>query len=111
MAVYYASKAYVLSLSEALADELRGTGVTVTALCPGPTDSGFPAGAEMESSKLVHGRTLPTAADVARSGHAAMLAGKVVHVPGGRNKLLASSVRFTPRPLLRRIVHRMQAEG
>src|SRR5437016_2780642 len=60
MAVYYASKAYVLSFSEALAEETRGTGVTVTALCPGPTASGFQAGAAMEASKLVRGRKLPT---------------------------------------------------
>ena len=52
MAVYYASKAYVLSFSEALANELQGTGVTVTALCPGPTHSGFQARAKMEDSNM-----------------------------------------------------------
>ena len=72
MAVYYATKAYVLSLSEALAEETRGTGVTVTALCPGPTASGFQAGAAMEQSRLVRGRKLPTAASVAAYGVAAM---------------------------------------
>ncbi len=59
MAVYYATKAYVLSFSEALAEETRGRGVTVTALCPGPTASGFQAGAAMEDSRLVKGRKLP----------------------------------------------------
>src|SRR6201997_1285740 len=68
MAVYYATKAYVLSFSEALAEETRGTGVTVTALCPGPTASGFQAGAAMEASKLVQGKKLPTAASVAAFG-------------------------------------------
>ena len=63
MAVYYATKAYVLSFSEALAEETRGTGVTVTALCPGPTASGFQAGAAMEDSRLVKGRKLPSAAE------------------------------------------------
>jgi short-subunit dehydrogenase len=59
MAVYYATKAYVLSLSEALAEETRGTGVTVMALCPGPTASGFHAGADMESSRLVKAASCP----------------------------------------------------
>jgi short-subunit dehydrogenase len=109
MAVYYATKAYVLSLSEALAEETRGTGVTVTALCPGPTASGFQAGAAMEGSRLVRGRTLPTAASVAAYGVAAMCKGDAVAVPGVMNKLLASSIRFTPRPIVRRLVHRMQS--
>ena len=109
MAVYYATKAYVLSLSEALAEETRGSGVTVTALCPGPTASGFQAGAEMEESRLVRGRTLPTAAAVAAYGVAAMRKGDVVAVPGVMNKMLATSIRLTPRPLVRRLVHRMQS--
>lgn len=111
MAVYYATKAYVLSFSEALAEELRGSGVTVTALCPGPTASGFQAGAAMEDSKLVKGRKLPTAADVARAGLDAMESGDVVRVPGLRNKVLASSVRVTPRPIIRRMVHSLQKAG
>ena len=108
MAVYYATKAYVLSFSEAIAEELRGTGVTVTALCPGPTASGFQAGASMESSKLVRDKRLPTARAVAAVGHRAMLAGDPVAVVGARNKMLAASIRFTPRPVVRRMVHRMQ---
>jgi short-subunit dehydrogenase len=108
MAVYYATKAYVLSFSEALAEETRGTGVTVTALCPGPTASGFQAGAAMEHSKLVHGRKLPTAATVAAFGVKAMQRGDVVAVPGFSNKLLATSIRFSPRPVVRRLVHKMQ---
>jgi len=108
MAVYYATKAYVLSLSEALAEETRGTGVTVTALCPGPTASGFQARAEMEDSRLVKGRKLPTAAEVAAYGVRAMNRGDVVAVPGFMNKAMAASVRFSPRPVIRRVVHRMQ---
>jgi short-subunit dehydrogenase len=111
LAVYYATKAYVLSFSEAVAEETRGSGVTVTALCPGPTASGFQAGAEMESSKLVKGRKLPSSANVAAYGVRAMNKGKVVAVPGFTNKMMAASVRFTPRTMLRRIVHRMQSEG
>jgi len=65
MAVYYATKAYVLSYSEALAEELRGTGVTVTVLCPGPTTSGFQDKADMHDSALVKGKKLPSAKEVA----------------------------------------------
>ena len=107
MAVYYATKAYVLSLSEALAEETRGTGVTVTALCPGPTASGFQARAEMEDSRLVKGRKLPGAAEVAAYGVKAMQRGDVVAVPGFMNKAMAVSVRFSPRPVVRRLVHRV----
>jgi short-subunit dehydrogenase len=109
MAVYYASKAYVLSFSEALAEEVRGSGVTVTALCPGPTASGFQAAADMEHSKLVAGKRMPPAAAVAEFGVRAMERGKVVAVPGFANRALAASVRFSPRPAVRRMVHRMQA--
>ena len=109
MAVYYATKAYVLSFSEAVAEEVRGTGVTVTALCPGPTASGFQAAADMEMSPLVANRKLPSATDVARYGVTAMQRGDAVAVPGVMNKVMAASVRFTPRPLIRRIVHKMQA--
>jgi len=109
MAVYYATKAYVLSFSEALAEETRGSGVTVTALCPGPTESGFQARAAMEQSKLVHGKKLPSSASVAAFGVKAMERGDVVAVPGFQNKVLAASIRFTPRPVIRRLVHKMQA--
>ena len=108
MAVYYATKAYVLSFTEALAEETRGSGVTVTALCPGPTASGFQAGAAMENSRLVKGRKLPTSASVAAFGVKAMERGDVVAVPGLQNKVLAASVRFSPRPVIRRLVHKLQ---
>jgi short-subunit dehydrogenase len=108
MAVYYATKAYVLSFSEALAEETRGSGVTVTALCPGPTASGFQAGSTMEESRLVKGRKLPTASSVAVYGVKAMNRGDVVAVPGMTNKVMAASIRFSPRPVVRRLVHRMQ---
>jgi short-subunit dehydrogenase len=108
MAVYYATKAYVLSFSEALAEETRGTGVTVTALCPGPTQSGFQARAAMEQSKLVLGKKLPSSASVAAYAVKAMQRGEVVAVPGVQNKVLAASIRFTPRPAVRRLVHKMQ---
>jgi uncharacterized protein len=108
MAVYYATKAYVLSLSEALSEELRGTGVSVTALCPGPTASGFQARAAMEASKLVKGKRLMDAASVAQAGYEGFRRGAAVVIPGLQNRLLVQSVRFTPRRLVTRIVHKMQ---
>ncbi len=109
MAVYYATKAYVLSFTEAIAEEVRGSGVTVTALCPGPTASGFQAAADMELSPLVANKKLPTSAEVAAFGVKAMNAGDVVAVPGMLNKILAGSVRLAPRSVMRRVVHKMQA--
>ena len=109
MAVYFATKAYVLSFSEAVAEEVRGSGVTVTALCPGPTKSGFQAAADMELSALVANKKLPTPAEVAAFGVKAMNSGDVVAVPGMLNKIMATGARFTPRPVMRRVVHKMQA--
>jgi hypothetical protein len=108
MAVYYATKAYVLSLSEALANELAGTGVTVTALCPGPTSTGFQAGAKMEASRLVRGKKIMDSQTVARVGYDALKRGKTVVVPGLKNKLLIQSVRFTPRSVVTSIVRSIQ---
>jgi short-subunit dehydrogenase len=97
MAVYYATKAYVLSYSEALAEELSGTGVSVTALCPGPTASSFQDQAAMHDSALVKGKRMPSAADVAAYGVRAMQRGQRVAIHGVQNWVLAQSVRFTPR--------------
>lgn len=106
MAVYYASKAYVLSFSEAIAEELRGTGVTVTALLPGPTRTEFQARAEMEGSGLVR-LGLASARSVAEVGYRAMEAGRVVVIPGLFNRMLALSVRVSPRSMVRRVVKRL----
>lgn len=100
MAVYYATKAYVLSFSEALAAELADSGVTVTALYPGPTASGFQDKAAMHASALVNGKRLPSAETVGIAGYRAMLAGKRVYIHGTLNCLLAQSIRFTPRKLV-----------
>lgn len=107
MAVYYATKAYVLSFSEAIANELQGTGVTVTALCPGPTTSGFQDAAALNDSKLVKGKKLPTSAEVAAYGYQAMLRGQTVAVHGTINWLMAQSVRFTPRKMVTALVRTM----
>ena len=98
-AVYYAAKAYVLSFSQALAEESRGTGVTVTCLAPGATATRFADRAGLKNSLLFK---LPAAnaASVARAGYRAMLAGKDVEIPGLSNKVLALLIRFTPRRVL-----------
>jgi short-subunit dehydrogenase len=108
MAVYYATKAYVLFFTEAIAEELKGSGVTVTALCPGPTRSGFQAAASLENSKLVKDRKLPTAKEVAEYGYKAMLRGKVVAIHGFMNRMMAMSPRFSPRALVRKTVMKLQ---
>ncbi len=107
MAVYYATKAFVLSFSEAIAAELEGTGVTVTALCPGPTASGFQDKADMHASALVKGKTLATADEVAAAGYRAMQSGQRVFVPGFMNWMMAQSVRFTPRNMVTALVKQM----
>ncbi len=108
MAVYYATKAYVLSFSEAIDNEVKDSGVTVTALCPGATESGFQAAAAMEESNLVKGRKLPTSKEVAEYGYKAMMKGKTVAIHGAVNYLLANSVRFTPRALVVKITRKLQ---
>ena len=110
MAVYYATKAYVLSFSEAIARELEGTGVTVTALCPGPTESGFQQRAAMEDSKLISNATMPmmTSAAVAEQGYRGLMSGKTVVIPGLTNKVGALLPRFVPRGTATRIIMNMQ---
>jgi short-subunit dehydrogenase len=98
----------VLSFSEAIATELEGTGVTVTALCPGPTESGFQVAAKLEESKLVAGKRLPTARDVAEAGYDAMMSGKTVFVPGLSNKLTVLTPRIFPRRVVAKVVLKAQ---
>lgn len=107
MATYYASKAFVLSFTEGLATELRGTGVTATASCPGPTATEFGDVAGGSRTKLF--RHLAGAEKVARHAYRAMLAGDVVAIPGVMNELLAQSARMGPRALVRRIAASMNS--
>ncbi len=107
MAVYFATKAYVLSFTEAISEEIRGSGVTATAFCPGAFASGFQRVAGAERTRLVSGRHLPESKDVAKQALLAMNRGDVVSVPGLTNKFGAVATRFTPRPLLRRIAKRI----
>jgi short-subunit dehydrogenase len=108
MAVYYATKAYVLSFSEAVDNEVSGKGVTVTTLCPGATESGFQAAAAMEESNLVKGKKLPTAKEVAEYGYSSMMKGKTVAIHGMMNWIMAHSVRFTPRALVVKLTRKIQ---
>jgi short-subunit dehydrogenase len=96
MAVYYATKAYVLSFSEALANELRGSGVTVSCFCPGATNTGFAKRAGIEGSRLfkIGAMNVET---VARDGYRGLMAGRTMVISGMRNWLVAESVRFAPR--------------
>jgi len=107
MAVYYASKAYVLSFSQALANELQGTGVTVTALAPGPTRTGFQKRGVMEDSRLVRGQ-IADAKSVAAAGYRGMMRGKTIVIPGFSNKLIPWVARVSPRGAVTRVVRRMQ---
>lgn len=108
MAVYFATKAYVLSFSEAVDNEVKDKGVTITALCPGATESGFQAAAAMEESNLVKGKKLPTSKEVAVYGYAQMMKGKTVAIHGLMNWILASSVRFTPRAIVVKLTRMIQ---
>jgi short-subunit dehydrogenase len=83
-------------------------GVTVTALCPGATESGFQAAAAMEESALVKGKKLPTSKEVAEYGYAAMMRGETVAIHGLMNYLMANSVRFTPRAIVVKLTRKLQ---
>ena len=108
MAVYYATKAYVVSFSEAIANEVEGTGVTVTVLCPGPTATGFQAAANLEGSRIVSLLRKADSSSVAQAGYEAMMAGKVVAVPGLSNKISALTPRLFPRAVVRKVVRAIQ---
>jgi short-subunit dehydrogenase len=107
MAVYYASKAYVLSFSQAIAEELSGTGVTVTALCPGVTETEFQKVAGVEDVPLTKGPLSMTADAVAEAAYAGMTRGKLLVVPGLHNKIGAQSTRLAPRKVMLKVVRRL----
>jgi uncharacterized protein len=109
MAIYYATKAFVLSFSEALAEELKESGVTVTALCPGPTATQFSKRAELEKSRLFKGGIVPVldAATVAKIGYDGLSKGQPVVIPGLINKIGVFSVRLIPRKLVAQIAKQL----
>ncbi len=100
MSTYYASKAYVLFLSEALNNELARDGVNVTALCPGPTQTNFIARADISDTKIANVPWIMNADEVARIGFVGLMRGKKIVIPGFMNKLLAFIVKFIPRPIV-----------
>jgi len=100
MAVYYATKAYVISFSEALANELADKGIAVTCLCPGATETGFAGRAGNDESRLFKKLRPMDAKIVARAGYRGLLKGKTLVIPGFRNWLVAESVRVSPRKMV-----------
>ena len=110
MAVYYASKAFVLSFTEGIAEEVAGSGVTITALCPGPTASDFQRRAAIEHINLLKNSPLGmmSSADVADIGYRGMLKGKVIVIPGFMNKLGVQSLRLGPRAIVRKAAKKLQ---
>jgi uncharacterized protein len=108
MAIYYASKAYVLSFTEAIAEELVGTGVTATALCPGVVPSGFQDTAGIsDSSPLLHSPGVKSAEYVAEAGYDGMIHGRRVVVPGALNKIGVQSLRIAPRRAVVSVIRRL----
>ncbi len=109
MATYYASKAFVLSFSEALWEEARGTGVRVSCLCPGPTTSKFRERAGTDKKKLSRASTPMTSASVAELGYRAWKDDKRVEITGLRNRVMAAAVPFLPRSAILGIVRNLQS--
>ncbi|QWC22191.1 SDR family oxidoreductase [Bacillus haikouensis] len=107
MAVYYATKAYVLSFSEALANEWESHGVEVMALCPGATSTGFKDAADLQQSKLFQSGVM-TVEEVVDEAYKKMTQKKVVIIPGVKNRLLAGSIRFLPRRMVTKFVRKVQ---
>lgn len=110
MTVYYATKAYVLSFSEALAEELSGTGTTVTCLCPGPVETNFQKRAGTSTTDLARSPLLVDVREVARAGYEGMKLGKRLVIPGWKNAALIQGLRAAPRGMVTKIVSRMNGK-
>lgn len=108
MAVYYATKAYVLSFTQAVAEEVRDTGVRLTALCPGPTHTGFANVADMQGTRLFNSPLTMGASEVAEYGYRAMMRGDRVAIPGVFNRLGAFATRLAPRRVLTKLARLAQ---
>jgi len=110
MAVYYATKAYVLSFTESLHRELRSQGVRVTALCPGLVKTEFQQRAGMADDQLP-AVLVRSAERVARDGYRGFMAGKPLVIPGGANKIMAALPRFLPRQMLSSLIEARQHDA
>ncbi len=100
MNVYYASKAYLLHFTEALAEELEGSGVTVTCLCPGPVRTNFQKRAHLGETRMVHSPLMVDVREVARIGYEGMKQGKRVVIPGWKNRMVMEMLRLSPRRMV-----------
>ncbi len=109
MAVYYATKAFVLSFSEALSEELRGTGVSVTCLCPGPTQSDFQKRAGLKDILLLRAGMMDSKT-VARAGYHGLMKNNTLVIPGLSSKFFAFLIRFSPRSWVTRVVKILQTK-
>ena len=109
MSVYYATKAYVLFLSEGLTEELKGTGVTVTCLCPGPTKSEFQERADIQDLSMLQ-MAMMSPEKVAKKGYRALMKGKAIAIPGFLNRNGARMTKFSPRFMVRKMVKKFQTK-
>lgn len=109
MTVYYATKAYVLHFSEGLYEELKATGISVTALCPGPTQSNFGAAANASDLPIFNTISIPTSEDVAKYGYDSLMKQKPIAIHGFVNNIMARTVGFMPRNAVRSMVMKMQS--
>jgi short-subunit dehydrogenase len=110
MAVYYASKAYVLHFTEALAEELSGTGATVTCLCPGPVKTNFQQRAHLGNTRMATTPLLVDVREVARIGYEGMKQGKRLVIPGWKNRLIVQMLRVSSRSMVTKAVSRLQVD-
>ncbi len=108
MSIYYATKSFVLSFSEALSNETRGTGVTVTALCPGPTNTNFREAAGMKKSMLFSKHLNVSVETVARAGYEGLKRGRTIVIPGFKNRLIVQLLRVFPRNFVTNSVRKVQ---
>jgi uncharacterized protein len=109
MAVYYASKAFVLSFSEALWEEARGTGLKVSCLCPGPTASGFRARAGTDKTRLAAASPVAPSKPVAEQGYRGWQQNRRVVITGARNRVMAELAQVMPRSVVLRMVRQLQS--